>query len=105
VKQQLVADKAILRQIEVDASGLYLEAKDTFEWTKAQFYKEARSKGDGSLDATNEAKFASIPHSKKMHEAKCQRDKCRGLLDDLTNVIIEIQIKLKDSKQQIRYGQ
>ena len=102
--QLLAADKAVLRQIEVEASHLYMAAKDEFELQKALGYKTHRGNGMCTLDATNFSKLDTIPQSKVMHNHKCRRDICRGLMDDLTEVAIKINIALKDARQQYQYG-
>ena len=103
LKARLVANKAILRQIYHDGHAYYLQAKDDFEMFKAVSYKKHRSNGMNTLDATNEAKFESIPSSRNMHDLRCKTDKTKALVDDVTDVIINMSISLREMNIELKH--
>ena len=103
VKSVLVANRAILRQLYISASGYYLDAKATHTKAKCESYKAYRDSSISTLDATNYSKLDNIDKLKAMNEFKKQRDEAKSLYEDTGDVLIEIATILKQFKQEIKY--
>ena len=95
--------KLELRELFHESNRLYMCAKIDYEEAKAKKYKEYRGMYSG-LDSTNYAKLDCIEQGRATVDLKCQRDKCRGMMDDLTDIIIDLQVKRRSMLNEITYG-
>ena len=100
--QLLKADKALMTEAYTVANREYMQAKDDYELKKSEEYKKAREHMS-QIDATNEAKFNAIPLSKIRNDWKVKRDQSKLLIDDLTDIIVEISIRRRDNLNQATY--
>jgi hypothetical protein len=107
----LKANKVILRQVYVDSEGYYHDTKNLIARLNADNYKKYRDEGQSQKDAENNAKLecyefgdGKINLYEQMEDFNKKRKKSRGLLDDLTEIIIEISVNLKHAREEEQFN-
>lgn len=101
--QRFRAHKALLNEMLTEANRLYMQAKDELEYHKAEKYKEAR-KEMSQIDSTYEAKFATIELAEQKSNLKCSRDKSKALIEDISDVVMELCVRRKQLNEEKTYG-
>lgn len=101
--QKLKAHKAILREIYHSACTKYMEMKDEIERVYIDNYRSYRGKMS-QKDAEMEAKFDTLKQREEKTVWQGQKDKCKALVEDIEDCIIELQIAKRDNFNQIKHG-
>lgn len=102
-KSRLTALKGILNQIYEDSTAFYIETKDSYSDKKDELFLEY-CKTETNGVAERKSKLDSKDLRKKMNEFKIKRNKVNKMLEDVTQVIIDIAGILKRRREEVIYG-
>jgi len=101
--QKFRSHKALLNEMLTEANRLYMQARDTLEYTKAEKYKESR-KTMSQIDSTYESKFLTIELAEKKSSLRCSRDKSKALIEDISDINMELCVRRKQLNNELQFN-
>ena len=103
-KASLIANKGLIGGYLIDYLDLYKQAKRKYNINRLGYYKRYRGEGQSQADAENNSKLETIKDLEEMDNMFIKKEKCRVLLDDTTDCIINIQSTLKRLYAEEKYN-
>jgi len=103
VKSHLVADRVILGEIYEEASRMYRDRKLHLKHEWAQKFKQYRDQDQSIEDSKQSCQLWLHQEAKDLNESQAQKASAYTMMENLTEVVIEIAVKLKNIKIDSRY--